>query len=221
MRKHHFKAWDKTNKQMWPCLDENGRATMGTEKVYLENDMEVCCPPDWVLLWYTGLFDKNGVEICDGDIVKCTQVKWEHEPPNITHEVTYCPEHMAFAFKRGIAYVFNVVTHKECQNEVIGNIYENPELIMREDTRTYILAATHAHAYALAENLNLKKRDFVVVTEPRHLHGCRPERIIETPDFCTNPKMQDIIQEVKILKPGYRYLEGGWETIHELETVIS
>ncbi len=70
---------------------------------------------------YTGLTDKNGVKIFEGDIVK-------HE--ETTYEVKYATKQARFlaVLSNG---VFNPAVFQNC--EVVGNAYDNPELLGGED----------------------------------------------------------------------------------------
>ncbi|MFW5701180.1 MAG: YopX family protein, partial [Cyclobacteriaceae bacterium] len=74
-------------------------------------------PPIWknhyVLEQYTGLKDKNGVEIYVGDIV-CDE-------ENIEYEVYFDEENLCYMFKKG-NIIFNKNFFKSLQ--VIGNIHE-------------------------------------------------------------------------------------------------
>lgn len=74
------------------------------------------------IMQYTGLKDKSGKEIYEGDIVRYEDTHGEEQ----INTVEYNLEYGAFCFDRG---VFVDTLNCAWEIEVIGNIYENPELI--------------------------------------------------------------------------------------------
>lgn len=91
------------------------------------------------LMQFAGLTDKNGVEIYDGDICQIVRRKnmgYNEEGPRILGAV----EFGEFGAKDGGIYRFTGFHINQCSIhhklkedfEVIGNIYENPELLTNE-----------------------------------------------------------------------------------------
>lgn len=81
----------------------------------------------WILnvipLQFTGQKDKNGVEIYEGDI-------YHHGDPRITYTVVWVDSGLMGKQNSSTSYAG---LKSWCdQIEVIGNIYENPELLERE-----------------------------------------------------------------------------------------
>lgn len=116
MRETKFRIWDKNNGTMmkWEQLvDHYSEFIVGC---MAKNDSE------YPVMQYTGLKDKNGVEIYEGDIVKILGVDDE------VFEVVFNGSYLQFLFinKR----MFQLPDFDEL--EVIGNIYENPELIIKK-----------------------------------------------------------------------------------------
>ncbi len=67
------------------------------------------------LMQFTGLHDKNGKEIWEGDIVTFTGLSRFHQTPFVIQWNEKCARYTDYSPKD--------------QAEVIGNIYENPELL--------------------------------------------------------------------------------------------
>ena len=118
MREIKFRAWDKTNKKMYKH-----------EEIYIwdrfmKDDMSFQYAP---LMQYTGLKDRNGKEIYEGDIVEYDDfsmgIYLTREQPKIRSEVRYNDRTCGFKIT-GKFFGF-----KGEKVEVVGNIYENPELL--------------------------------------------------------------------------------------------
>lgn len=128
-REIKFRAWDKTKSQMlyneFMCM-----SALATLELMLNGGLK-----DAEIMQYTGLKDKNGKEIYEGDILSYPQeeqtisVRWDKTGANWQFD-----EHEGFDdgvgrgnwdFKMGIAN----------NSEVIGNIWENPELLKEEQTQ--------------------------------------------------------------------------------------
>jgi hypothetical protein len=108
MREIMFRAWDKSNSHFIYVILIHGK--LGLPKYAKWNGLG-----DW--LQYTGLKDKNGVEIWEGDVVRET---WEDfKPQTAIFPVTFDEDIGRFV-------VYNAY---KSLVEVVGNIYENPELL--------------------------------------------------------------------------------------------
>lgn len=80
------------------------------------------------VMQYTGLKDKNGQEIYEGDILQTSfEIRDNFESPIPIHQsaVIFSTKQAAFCTKWNfLDYLID-----ECDSEVIGNIYETPELL--------------------------------------------------------------------------------------------
>jgi len=70
MREIKFRVWDKDNQKMWDRIDLNFCMKYG--QIYIDNDYikELGISKNVELMQYTGLKDKNGKEIYEGDIIE-------------------------------------------------------------------------------------------------------------------------------------------------------
>lgn len=120
-REIKFRAWNGkgliTNSTDFKFYVREGRC------YWLEDDGKetwLASTSEWPLMQYTGLKDKNGVEIYEGDIIDDKGVTWYVEFGNGRYTLR-CTCH----YPDGDFYVFE----DSPGYEVIGNIYENPELL--------------------------------------------------------------------------------------------
>jgi hypothetical protein len=105
MRTIKFRAWDGSKLSVIsPYLFEE-MAWMNWKQV---NEQQ-----DFVFMQYTGLQDRDGKEIYEGDIVRLES-----------------PTPMAIEFNKGSFRAGHIYGGEEAYRmEIIGNIYENPELL--------------------------------------------------------------------------------------------
>jgi len=123
MRDIKFRAWDKEEKEMylWEAdkLAERSIFEADWEMPSLFDEILWGSHPEMILMQYTGLKDKNGKEIYEGDIVK--------DQAGDNWEVYF--DLGQFLLKNKILLDTPISLYQEPVVEVIGNIYENPELI--------------------------------------------------------------------------------------------
>jgi uncharacterized phage protein (TIGR01671 family) len=138
MREIKFRAWDKISKLMiqfdtptrcieygmlaWESSEFPGIGNLPGSYEYLMDDTEEGEEDPYIVMQFTGLHDKNGKEIYEGDVVAPEHessgravVEWREECASF--ETHWQDGH----------FDHNCGTWEFL--EVIGNIYENPELV--------------------------------------------------------------------------------------------
>lgn len=131
MREIKFRAWDTIPQRMSPVLGLRLDWEVGPLADVLHPNSDrvnqaglTLRPSEYVLMQFTGLYDKHGTEIYEGDIVKIKLgASMEDGEKFRTMPVEFFQPYVAFCF-RGIP----LKEFSFCPKEVIGNIYENPEL---------------------------------------------------------------------------------------------
>lgn len=127
-----YRAWDKDAECMIYQRDNGGEYVwdIGAEDIWIcyVYDGEI---PEQVLMQSTGLKDKNGVEIFEGDIIGSQ----DKDRPNwyvshhkfVWHDAGFMGKQIGSSSFIGLDFW----TRGENGYVVIGNIYENPELLER------------------------------------------------------------------------------------------
>lgn len=109
MREIRFRAWDKKNKRMESWENLNGiPAKMWTDNL------------DLIPMQFTGTLDRNGKEVWEGDLVKN---RHDEVFPVVFYKYMFCLEIKKDNGTSWTGFNYNYPF------EVIGNIYENKELI--------------------------------------------------------------------------------------------
>lgn len=133
MREIKFRAWNKNLKKMYKI----GQITLekGTWNYEPDNreyiGMSIPYQPSFVLMQYTGLKDKNGKEIYEGDIV---YIKGETEILDIKGKVEYSETFAQYIITNTKNIMYEAEPLGDYENiEVIGNIYDNLGLLREEN----------------------------------------------------------------------------------------
>ena len=108
-----FRIWDKHNKKMI----ESG-ATPSMLSLFFEKTAALNVQDGMPYLQFTGLLDKNGVKIFEGDVVN---VDYNHIGKQVV------------VFENG-AFCVAGYDLKRC--EVVGNVFQSPELIGAQNAKT-------------------------------------------------------------------------------------
>lgn len=132
MREIKFRAWDKELNRMCDVIQ------LGVRDIIVnsieEDEISGFLPIDrFEIMQYTGLKDKNGTEIYEGDIIRTHENRIQKV---IWHNNGFKLEYKFKRSYRGESYwetrkdiELSETNNKRWGIKVIGNIYENPELL--------------------------------------------------------------------------------------------
>ena len=85
-------------------------------------------PGSCILQQFTGLKDKSGIDIYEGDVLQCLYEQ-EEEPEIVIGEVIFNEEEAVYSLlsEEETDYLFNAQV--DIYAKIIGNIYEHPEIL--------------------------------------------------------------------------------------------
>ena len=126
-----FRAWDSAKKEMFKdtfAITESGQVVV-VEQDFVTSSPDYIFVDHLVIMQSTGLVDKNGKEIFEGDIVdykgRKAVIKWHGSYASFIYRfVDELQERVSEWHPLFLAYY---------HFEVIGNIYENKELLEVEE----------------------------------------------------------------------------------------
>ncbi|HEU3234558.1 phage protein [Streptococcus pneumoniae] len=134
-----YRAWIKTEKRMFFSDDilaiDYENEEIVTQQIYFENglpdDRDIYCynPDEIELMQSTGLKDKNGKEIFEGDVVRMRNPR-DRRQIGMFQVVRVANSPMLGLLDQKLTTeIFNLYEHMRNYYEVKGNIYENLEFL--------------------------------------------------------------------------------------------
>ena len=128
MREIKFRVYDKDlAKYLEGCEIDSLMAELSAEGDSRAVIIKQICPARYIFEQYTGLKDKNGKEIYEGDVVKAMWTdKYDYlKRSQFVESVSWDDEYACFQVGELGMKAYDTF-------EVIGNIHENPELLKEE-----------------------------------------------------------------------------------------
>lgn len=123
MREIKFRAWDKKNKTMVrgeSLVSENVFISPANGNLVFSYNAELYLMDNFELMQYIGLKDKNGKEIYEGDLLRDNRIDVDD-----IYQVCWNSYSACFMIELEDEYLHQILDYVE----VVGNIYENPELL--------------------------------------------------------------------------------------------
>lgn len=122
-----FKVWDKINKKIYPVVRMwfNQGVLQNVWVETSEGRISKRTLDNVILIRYTGLKDKNGIEIYEGDILRYE----DGVPLCVVYSEQYCAWIIQTPDKKWWKFASMFSFDNTCLCHIVGNVYENPELL--------------------------------------------------------------------------------------------
>lgn len=127
-----FRAWHKTWKEMGKvtCIHFDDKQSVISMFCEEEQASSALLDDEVILMQSTGLKDKNGKEIFEGDILEVTDKhSWLEVVSYSQEKAMFVTEEINREFKVPESPLYDLLDSTFLKFKVIGNIYENPELL--------------------------------------------------------------------------------------------
>ena len=126
-----FRAWDSAKKEMFTdtfAITESGQVVV-VEQEFVTSTPDYIFVEHLVVMQSTGLKDKNGKEIFEGDIVRMRNPRDRRQIGMFQVVRVANSPVLGLLDKKLTTEIFNLYEHMRNYYEIIGNIHENPELL--------------------------------------------------------------------------------------------
>ncbi len=133
-REFKFRVWDNVKKEFWDRSKNKGLLNVtltfdGKPLFWTADEVRIegkFWPKEWIIQQYTNLKDSKDKEIYEGDILKVHGNFYDREERETRPLRNVVVEHFSDVSKKS---GFDLFMSFEYPVEVIGNIFENPELL--------------------------------------------------------------------------------------------
>lgn len=132
--KPKFRAWDKKCNEMFKdtfAITESGQVII-VEQESVFDTPDYVFTDDLIIMQSTGLIDKNGKEVFENDVIRDSdgfEGIVQYDESYGVYGIAYLP-----TLSNGIDMTFEELKDKYLNTfEVIGNMYENPELVEEKE----------------------------------------------------------------------------------------
>lgn len=130
--KTKFKVWNLEDKNWHPYLNDLAIRANGDLVTAVADKNLDTVSDEFIPVFYSGLLDKNGKEIYEGDIGRRHMIYTFEGKPAYHYDDWIVEFHSGSFLTVKIGEKLNPYSQRFDEIEIIGNIYENPDLLNKE-----------------------------------------------------------------------------------------